>query len=325
MAGVRSSRRIQRRLAPAWAAGIAAVLVTAVGIGLAVVRFTPADIPEPTEPATASPTASAQPTSGPVGDFPLEVLGLPVISVSEAIARREAGPEGTELAVRGWTSTAPPMSCPAQLEPLTPLELRCPERFTSWLTERREPTWERLPSGMRGIPPSGPAIQPLIRLEVPREPLDGIDAEPHGPEPFPVVLVGHFNDHRSLLCPDIESCRRHFVVDTRVWVAGRPAGRETVVVADGAVARLTPEQAGQIAKGKGGAPMGPPWIALLPGTAIDEVDPRFENPPALLWVVREMANDSGRPVARTFFVDDATGDLYTSKAGGILRITVIID
>jgi hypothetical protein len=312
-------------------AGVGAVIAVAVGIGLVMSQG----------PAISPPRGSTAPTTPPplVDGFPTEVLGLPVISVTEAIARREAGPDGTEIAVRGYTPVQypVPLSCPVELGGINPLGWRCGD-LTAWLMEQPEPTWERVESGFRGFPPTGPALQPLYRIEVPIAPVDGFVPNPD--EPLPVVLVGHFNDHRSLLCPDVAACRREFVVDVRAWVAGHEAGRETVRFLDRwntaaqqeetLQPQLTVEQATAIASGADGAPMGRPWVAALTSGYLEYVDPRAAEVPQLaaadiVWVVREMANDGGRPVARTMFVVDGTGELYKSKAEGILRVSEVVE
>lgn len=317
------------RMLPALGALAAAV---AVAIGVSVV-MSPSPFISPSRQSTGPSTPPSL-----VDGFPSEVLGLPVISVSEAIALRDAGPEGTEIAVRGYEPVPQPVPdrCPVDRGPSSPLGFRCGDRQT-WLSERPERTWERIGSGFRGFPPTGPALQPLYRPEVPRTPADG--AVPRSDEPLPVILVGHFDDYRSLMCADVEGCRRQFVVDARVWVAGHEAGREVVRILDrwsetsqsnvSLVPRFTADQAVAIASGADGARMADPWVAALAGEYLF-VDPRAAEVPHLaaadvIWVVREIASDGGLPVARTMFVVDGSGELYRSKASGIIRSSEVTD
>jgi hypothetical protein len=311
LARIRTTPSPRRTVIPAWAGVGAALLLVAVGGAALTMGRLALSNPDPT-PAGAS-----------VAGFPKDVVGLPVVSVSEAIELRDAGPDGTEIAVRGWMSTPFPMSCPAPIEPLTPVELGCPEAFTSWLTERPEPTWERLPDGMRGFPPSGPAIQPVIRAEVPRDRVDGVVPGDSGPAPFPVVLVGHFDDDRSVLCPDVAACRRNFVVDARVWMAGAAAGQEVIRLdGEGAAARMQPHQAAGLATAAGRA-AADPWVALVGSSSIAAVDPRIAETAGLadaplIWVVRMLERDADGFRARTYFVDDSTGDVFRSTRAGVV-------
>ncbi|MEX2011635.1 MAG: hypothetical protein WEF51_05320 [Chloroflexota bacterium] len=315
---------------PALGALAAALAVT---VGVSVV-MSPGPFISPARQSTA-------PSSPPplVDGFPTEVLGLPVISVSEAIALRDAGPEGTEIAIRGYEPVPEsfPRSCPVDLRPPNPLQRRCGDRST-WLTERPEATWEATGSGFRAFPPSGPALQPLYRLEVPVAPADGSALD--RTQPLPVVVVGHFNDHRSVLCADVKACRLEFVVDARTWVAGHEAGREVVRILDRwndneeqaeiLEPQLTAEQASAIASGADGAPIALPWVAALTSGYLEYVDPRAAEVPQLaaadiVWVVRVITSDGGLPFARTMFVVDDSGASYRSQAAGILRSSEVTD
>ena len=91
-------------------------------------------------PAVEAPAATAPGARRP----PAEVAGLPVISVSDAIAVRDAGVDGRELAVRGWlTRGTGPNPCQGKPGPSS-LVLPSANRSV-WLSER--PQTMRLPDG----------------------------------------------------------------------------------------------------------------------------------------------------------------------------------
>lgn len=307
-----------RSVVPAWIGVVAAVLVVALGGG--VLLWARSTAPGPS-PSGAGITASPDPSR--VGGFPAEILGLPVISVTEAIARREAGPEDAELAVRGWMSNPPPISCPAPPEPPGPVELVCPDSIVSWLTERDEATWEVTPNGFRGRPAGGPALQPIIDVAAPRATGDGSGRSGFDPTPFRVVLVGHFDDHRSVLCQDADACRRNFIVDARVWVEGVEAGREVVQLTEPSDAtRLTADEAAA-AVARVRSPEAAPWVAILERAVLPRVDPRISKTRGLadadaVWVVRQLERDGDRSVAHTYFVDDASGDVFRSTRANVI-------
>ena len=60
------------------------------------------------------------------------------------------------------------------------------------------------------------------------------------PAPAHVVVLGHFDDRRALLCPSAETtaCRDRFVVDTGRWVDGREPQPSTMDRVDGAAATI---------------------------------------------------------------------------------------
>jgi hypothetical protein len=307
----------RRSVVPAWAGAVAAVLVVTLGGG--VLLWARASAPEP----SPSPPQTALPAPPGVDEFPAEVLGLAVVSVSEAIAQRDAGLDDTEIAVRGWMSGMPPIECPAPAEVPTPVELVCPESLGSWLTEQAEATWTVEEGGLSGGPPSGPALQPIFDAAAPRATIEGAGRTGLDPTPLPVVLVGHFDDHRSLLCSDVDACRRNFIVDARVWVAGTPSGREVVrLEAPTEEPELQEDEAAALASAAG-RPKTDPWIGLIDSSLVAEIDPRIAQTwgladAPLIWVVRQLERDGARSVAHTYFVDDATGNVFRSTRARIV-------
>jgi hypothetical protein len=145
---------------------------------------------------------------------------IPTISVSDAMTVRAKGTDGHEIAVRGWYSDAPTMSCPRRLDVLRlPLEMSCPDQFM-WLMQDAEQLHVVDGDTETTRPPVGPALNPD---------LDGVDRtwipahSGAGPiELVDVVMVGHFDDPRAASCPKNarQACRDRFVVD-QVWSGDR--------------------------------------------------------------------------------------------------------
>lgn len=158
-------------------------------------------------------------------DLPPEIDGLPVLTVSQAIAERDGGATGP-IAIGGWFSMAPVHSCPAPIGPdgvfrePNPLELYC--LVGDWaLAEKPEPvvdvtisTGNSTSMSVTGRAMTGPWLQPVLA---------GANIFPPGTSetwrPVPVVLIGHFGDFRAATClPELrEDCIERFVVDSVGW------------------------------------------------------------------------------------------------------------
>jgi hypothetical protein len=180
--------------------------------------------------SVSTPGSSATPTLPAVPGF---VLDLPIIEVTDAIAVRDAGVDDRELAVLGWFTPAPLISCGVNAAKVfvSPLQLHCPSDELIWLTERPE-SLIHLSGPSLVTAPSGPAINPF---------LDGLDRAWQRPPPqigdaiadstpVGVVFLGHFDDRRADLCPEAEQagCRDRFVVDAVAMVEGVPQPRSVV-------------------------------------------------------------------------------------------------
>ncbi len=143
-----------------------------------------------------------QPASAP----PTEVLGLPVISVEEAIAIRDAGRDDREIAVRGWFPPSRSLRCAYPSPPITFfLEPYCQDGFSVLMAGP-----ETLATGL----PGGPHISvDLHDLEMAWYPTaDSVE----------MVAIGHFDDRRSNWCDAsrVDACRDRLVVDQVAWAAG---------------------------------------------------------------------------------------------------------
>lgn len=177
----------------------------------------------------ASPTAGIRPPATDEPGQPTSVFGLDVMTVSDALRIRDAGHDDRELAVAGWFTPAPLISCGtiSTDAAVSPVELRCPDQLV-WLTERPEVLVHRTATTMDTSEPTGPALNPD---------LDGLDMGTQGPvggpndvgegdsTPISAVMVGHFDDRRSQSCPAalVADCRDRFVVDAVPKLEGRPA------------------------------------------------------------------------------------------------------
>lgn len=155
-------------------------------------------------------------------EFPPEVDGNRVLTVTQAIAARDSGASGP-IAIGGWFSAAPMHSCPAPIGPdgvirePNPLELYC--REGDWaLSEKPEAivdvtittTGDSTSISVQGRTMTGAWLQPILAA--------GADVLSTGPEPWrpvPVVLVGHFRDAGAATClPELrQGCLERFVVD----------------------------------------------------------------------------------------------------------------
>ena len=298
-----------RRLAIA-----AMVAVVIGGVGLAIVSF-----PQPSVPGAATPSdATAEATfRSPAANLPTEVAGLNVISVSDAIAVRNAGVDGRELAVRGWlTRGTGPQSCQGEPEPRSLALSEC-DRLV-WLTER--PQTMRLSAGETGLTdggPEGPAFTPYLD-EVDTSWLSPIP-DRGGSTPQDVVLIGHFDDRRSRQCPaDAESgCRGRFVVDRVCWVDGTEIELSNLNELGGPTASIDHDVATLVLEF---VPQASILSALtVPGERLAEIEPGLRTRDeygltraAGIWVVRVVAD--GEPV--TSFVVDGTQRTYRTTPDG---------
>lgn len=256
--------------------------------------------------ATAAPAVSGSPAPS----APTEVAGLPVISVSDAIAVRDSGVDGRELAVRGWYQ-ALPLPCPSMDPgPGSPIQPTC-ANTVSWLMQNEE---DLGPQG--SLQPTGPAIH---------ADLSGVTALTT-PSPADVVVIGHFDDRRAAQCPaDAEAaCRDEFVVDRICWVDGAELEISARNDLGGPTTSTDHEVATLVME------VGPESTILsaitIPGGRLPEFEPaiRTHNEYSLtgesgVWIVRVVVG--GQPV--TYLVVDGTRRVYLMTPDG--RVDLIGD
>jgi hypothetical protein len=136
---------------------------------------------------------------------PTSVDGLPVMTVTEAIAAHRAGSlPGGRAAIRGyWSNGSIGHMCAAPPEGEVPgeLELYCHDNEAG-ITEQDEPILVVEQTGYVSYQARGPHLAPWIS-----EAVEGVDAL--GPRPWingqpfppvPIVVTGHFDDPRAAQC-----------------------------------------------------------------------------------------------------------------------------
>lgn len=269
--------------------------------------------PLPAE-ATATPSngIGATPVAAAPANMPTTVLGLPVLTLSEALKRSpEPGliEADTELAVAGWFIQPPgSIDCPPVAGTPGPIEGDCPTGLR-WLTESPQ----RLaigPSGRFAEPARQPAINPVIRPEVPFAIPDSWIGS--GAEPLPVVVIGHFGDRRANRSFD----SGRFVIDALVWAHGASASQSTVVLGadptdtlDAVLARIDAELDPAMAE----------WAAVVRGSDLTSIDPdavghlRELTSAEAVWIVRRLVVEGGRPVVRSAYVADGSARVWAES------------
>jgi hypothetical protein len=320
-----AAMRTRRASAVAWrrflaAAAVVILAVGAVSGGIAVLgALRGSTAPDQfVEDPSAGPTPSPSPSDGWAGR---EAVGLPVISVSDALAIRDAGIDDREIAVHGWFPPIPMVRCPPQDRAKSPIQGMCEDAFT-WLTEDRETLTTSNAAGMSTSGPVGPAIN----LD-----LDDLDSAwmPARPRVGPwfgveIAVVGHFDDRRSTFCPaeEQDACRDRFVVDRVDWVNGET--QPTSFVGYTVIGRTFQEAEAVIGVVRPGVTIlsvvhvdGDVELPRIEPTFADRpsVEPTFADRPSdtvkevglwTLWIVRVL--DDG--ALETYLFVDSTGDLY---------------
>lgn len=198
---------------------VAGGLIVVLAMALAILLRQPAPLAIPTVtpgPSTSSasgaPVSPAEPSAGarPSG-VPAEVDGLAVLSVSEALARRDAG-DPDRLAVSGWAVRFF-VPCPQPPDAFVPLE-SCIYGF-SWLMALPEQLSVTNPDGSGSIhAPAGPAFNTTF---------DPVDAG----IPQAVIVIGRFHDPRAGSCPAgprRDACDRLFVAEGAAWLGPFASG-----------------------------------------------------------------------------------------------------
>jgi len=277
--------------------------------------------PSPTAvPPTATPSASDNPAT--------TWLGAP-ITVSEAIDHRDNHLDDTELAVKGfaWAPTGP-IAC-TMIRPASPALDQCPDGFTQ-LAERDPGP----PAGPEFLQPDSPSIPLLVRRETYRQ-------VQVGDVPRAVIVLGHFDDHRSAACPtgQVDQCRHNFLVDAILHPDAPGIDRNAIESTRPdpdvrPVASVEDVERAMPLRGPRGADFVIAAFAVS-GRAIVSYEPRAAEAPemtsaAAVWVVRYLDFiDVDRPVVRTALIVDgpseSLGRIYLPTRDGLETITRIID
>ena len=199
---------------------VAALGLVVFGSGLLVGRT-----PAPSAPANglATPTVATAPASAAGSPTTAPSPGPDeAISVSQALAFRDASPEPGEIRVTGWIRGGLATPCPLVLLPGNPTRLECSQALP-WLVESAEDAGP----GRLNEQPAGPGFQPSFAL-VDTEPFPALQPGSYGRLTGPVgaTVTGHFHDRRAPLCPAF-SCMSTFVVDRIDSVGGVTVGVTT--------------------------------------------------------------------------------------------------
>jgi hypothetical protein len=264
-------------------------------------------------------------------NFPSEVLGLPVISVQDALDHRERRSDDTELAVRGYWHHLPiePIDGNCGLtQPQMPVLPYCTDSVV-WLTTEPE-----RPGTL--VQPGGAKLQPLRRSSTYIG--SGFVEDFHAGRP--VVALGHFGDHRAAACSSEEkdTCRSSFVVDALLDPAEPSIDlrRIEAAAAGGVKTVAAPLWAESVVTE---APLGArPILAVfaLRGANLTQEEPQTEGVAELtnasaVWIVRYLdVSADGRWIVRTKLVvdtpaRDVVGRVYEPTPSGLVIATTIID
>jgi len=247
---------------------------------------------------------------------PAEVFGLEVISVPAALEVRDSGADDRELAVRGWFSPIGPISCPAPATwPVSPVEPNCPDQWVV-LMEASGSLVTVTDSGFESRLPTGSFFQidldDLDRAWQPRLPTLG------PAEPVEIVVIGHFDDRRSDVCPGEvrAACEDRFVVDRVAWVDGTEQPTSLVVEVEG----LASTDEGIARDVRNESPDGLVLsTAVVDGaTGIGRIEPSLGTgrggfiDQRAIWVVRVLEGDR----AVTYLVVDGTDAIFEMREDG---------
>ena len=186
------------------------------------------------ERSAPEPSAQAQPNlpSADPSTFdgaPTSILGIPVRGISSIQRDRAAAMDElgrTEFAIRAWYQAPNPAVVCDELPPQIH-EPRPPcDEARHWLLD--DPSQLGHEPGQLRLNPAldhyTPVINPLLPIDVA---FDVGETWSGGmPSPRPVIVLGHFNDHRV----DTYAGNLYFVIDALAWTPDRPVGSLDTVV-----------------------------------------------------------------------------------------------
>jgi hypothetical protein len=175
-------------------------------------------------------------------DFPGSAFGLPVVDVERAQDVQHVAGDAHEIAVGGWLSIGPPLSCAApSVEPASRLQPGCGDDLT-WLLSRPEILTFRDGPTVALREPAGPGIH--VRFETGLVDWPPVD-DPETVIPIPIVALGHFDDPAATTCPpeDEAWCRDLFIIDGVAWAYGNDLGFAGRI--NDPKVKSTPDQIGQ--------------------------------------------------------------------------------
>lgn len=251
----------------------------------------------------------------PPSDPPTNVLGLPVMSVNDAIAIRDAGRDDREIAVRGWLPPSVPVRCVGPRPPVTsPIEPSCLTMFEVLMADK-EQLATRSPDGLSAHGPAGPAISIYLNeVDQSWRPLLPTLGQA---SPAEIVAIGHFDDRRSNWCDAtrLDACRDRFVVDRVAWADGNAQPLSVVVNDEVDRSRFESVEA-VISERFSESPI--LSVVGYRGEGVAAIEPSLrEDRPGItdqdaVWVVRVL--DEGRAI--TYLVVDEADRVYLVETDG---------
>lgn len=255
------------------------------------------------------PAVAAAPATAP------RLRDLPVRTVSDLIARADAGATPEEVIVRGWLSNAGVSIQCISLSNPHPLIPGCLESY-SYLVEDAGGL-----DGNGGLkPPSVPFVVPMLREDLNRD-------AAAGPE---VIAIGHQSDHRWTSCPPPEqtACRGRFVIDRLLAAGDLPddalpepwyLGTAPAPGAGERIARALTDALGELTVVSIGVARRDMLASIEPAAIDLEV---VQD----VWVVRALTASAGPAVARTFvlpdfpFTDEPAIQIFEVTSDGVERL-----
>ena len=240
---------------------------------------------------------------------PTSVLGLAVATVPTTLQLHPQH-DAAEVAVRGWyVPPDPAAACPGLRDPVRPIGIPC-SQGRHWLLDRPEQLWADPQKVDLDRQPTGFYLNPIIPVDVPfATPDTWADGTP---EPWPVVVLGHFSDPRVRTY----AANAVFVVDALVWQAG--AGSASPAPVQAIAVRLTPaSEAPEAVLARVEAELGPAratWLTVLRGADLAIMDPDIADADTELvrspavWVIRRLVDLTDAGVARGVVTTAFTAD-----------------
>ncbi len=280
-----------------------------------------APAPPPTSPpSNPSPVATIAATPGAAPSAAIRPattwVGAP-ITVAEAVDHRDHHLDDTELAVAGFAwRPAGSIYCPAILL-VSPAMEQCPDNLT-WISDV-DPGPQ---TGPEFIEPDQPAIELLVRP-------DTYAQVPLPPQPGRVIVLGHFDDHRSADCPQAADCKHNFLVDAILDPHAPSLDRGAVdgrQIESGLTTMFTAQNVVKTATGL--LPGADRVVVASPvsGKTVASYEPRA-NFGALttsnaVWLIRYLGRTDNRPVLKTVLIADRS-DLLAGYVFPMTRDTEV--
>ena len=236
------------------------------------------------------------PTDDPAAfdNAPTSVLGIKVRSIDTVMRDRKASMDDLgrdELAVRGWYVASNPA---ATCEPSAPIHPPTPpcDSGRHWLLDLPEQLATATGQVRTNPEHWPPVLNPLVPIDVPFD----VAATWDGPNPIPrpVVVLGHFLDHRV----DTYAGSVYFVVDALVWTRDRSVGTlDTLTRLTSSAAEDPASVLARVGDASSRDAVAT-WTTVVDAAAFSSMEPELavdapeftSGPP--VWIVRRLIRDA---------------------------------